>query len=248
MESFDRIIQAGIKKAIQHYWKTRTGQLSPRRRGGKVRDQGRRAEVTGGKQLDGFLWVIRDLLKDAGIPNAEVFTGQLNSYLPGYFRPTKRWDLLAIADGNLLASIEVKSQAGPSYGNNFNNRIEEAIGNAHDFWRAYQQGAFKTPMKPFLGYLMLLEDDAASTKPVRENEPHYEVLPEFKNASYAKRYQTFCEKAFREGLYDATAFLMSNQTGGLKGEFIEPSAELSFKNLAAAIYGRAVAYCKQRAS
>ena len=204
--------------------------------------------MTGGKQLDGFLWVIRDLLKDAGIPNAEVFTGQVDSYLPGYFRPTKRWDLLAITDGNLLASIEVKSQAGPSYGNNFNNRIEEAIGNAHDFWRAYQQGAFKTPMKPFLGYLMLLEDDAASTKPVRENEPHYEVLPEFKNASYAKRYQTFCEKAFREGLYDATAFLMSNQTGGLKGEFIEPSAELSFKNLAAAIYGRAVAYCKQRAS
>jgi len=248
MESFDKIIQVGIRKAIQHYWKTRTGQLSPRRRGGKVRDQGRRAEVTGGKQLDGFLWVIRDLLKDAGIPNAEVFTGQVDSYLPGYFRPTKRWDLLAITDGNLLASIEVKSQAGPSYGNNFNNRIEEAIGNAHDFWRAYQQGAFKTPMKPFLGYLMLLEDDAASTKPVRENEPHYEVLPEFKNASYAKRYQTFCEKAFREGLYDATAFLMSNQTGGLKGEFIEPSAELSFKNLAAAIYGRAVAYCKQRAS
>ena len=204
--------------------------------------------MTGGKQLDGFLWVIRDLLKDAGIPNAEVFTGQVDSYLPGYFRPTKRWDLLAITDGNLLASIEVKSQAGPSYGNNFNNRIEEAIGNAHDFWRAYQQGAFKTPMKPFLGYLMLLEHDAASTKPVRENEPHYEVLPEFKNASYAKRYQTFCEKAFREGLYDATAFLMSNQTGGLKGEFIEPSAELSFKNLAAAIYGRAVAYCKQRAS
>src|SRR6266571_4835864 len=124
MENFDRIIQAGIKKAIQLYWKTRTGQLSPRRRGGKVHDQGRRAEVTGGKQLDGFLRVIRDLLKDGGITNAEVFTGQIDSYLPGYFRPTKRWDLLAIADGNLLACIEVKSQAGPSYGNNFNNRIE----------------------------------------------------------------------------------------------------------------------------
>ena len=247
MENFDKIIQAGIKKAIQHYWKTRTGQLKPGRRGGKVRDQGKRGEVTGGKQLDGFLWVVRDLLKDAGIANAEVFTGQIDSYLPGYFRPTKRWDLLAIADDNLLACIEVKSQAGPSYGNNFNNRIEEAIGNAHDFWRAYKEEAFKTAMKPFLGYLMLLEHDKASTAPVRENEPHYEVLPEFKSASYAKRYQVFCEKAFREGLYDATAFLMSNKVGGLKGEFIEPSEDLSFKKLAAAIYGRAVAYCKQRA-
>lgn len=248
MESFDRIIQAGIKQAIQHYWKTRTGQLSPRRRGGKVRDQGKRAEVTGGKQLDGFLWVVRDLLKDAGIANAQVFTGQIDSYLPGYFRPTKRWDLLAVADGNLVACIEVKSHAGPSYGNNFNNRIEEAVGNAHDFWRAYKEGAFKTPLKPFLGYLMLLEHDTASTKPLKENEPHYKVLPEFKSASYAKRYQIFCEKAFREGLYDATAFLMSNKAGGLKGEFIEPSPELSFKKLAAAINGRAVAYCKQRPS
>ena len=246
MEKFDRIIQVSIKKAIQHYWETRTGQLSPRRRGGKVRDQGKRAEVTGGKQLDGFLWVVRDLLKDAGIADAEVFTGQIDSHLPGYFRPPKRWDLLAIAEANLRGSIEVKSQAGPSYGNNFNNRIEEAIGNAHDFWRAYKEGAFKTPMKPFLGDLMLLEHDAASTKPVRENEPHYEVLPEFKSASYAKRYQIFCEKAFKAGLYDASAFLMSNQAGGLKGEFIEPSEELSFRRLAAAIYGRAVAYCKQR--
>ena len=247
MESFDKIIQIGIKKAIQHYWKTRTGQLKPGRRGEKVRDQGKRAEVTGGKQLDGFLWVVRDLLKDAGIVDAEVFTGQIDSYLPGYFRPTKRWDLLVIADGNLLACIEIKSQAGPSYGNNFNNRIEEAIGNAHDFWRVYKEGAFKTAMKPFLGYLMLLEHDKASTAPVRENEPHYDVLPEFKSASYARRYQVFCEKAFREGLYDATAFLMSNKAGGLKGEFIEPSEDLSFKKLAAAIYGRAVAYCKQRA-
>ncbi|MGB5082590.1 MAG: PaeR7I family type II restriction endonuclease [Burkholderiales bacterium] len=88
MESFDKIIQVGIKNAIQHYWKTRTGQLKPGRRGGKVRDQGKRAAVTGGKQLDGFLEVIRDLLKEAGIADAQVFTGQVNSYLPGYFRGT----------------------------------------------------------------------------------------------------------------------------------------------------------------
>ena len=140
------------------------------------------------------------------------------------------------------------TQAGPSYGNNFNNRVEEAIGNAHDFWRAYQENAFKTTVKPFLGYIMLLDHDNASTRPVREHEPHFQVRPEFKNASYAKRYQLFCEKAFREGLYDATAFLMSEQDSGLDGEYIEPSNELSFKNLAAALYGRAVAYRKQRGS
>jgi Restriction endonuclease XhoI len=243
---FEKMIRIGLKKAIQHYWLTRTGQLSPERDGGEVRDQGRRAEVTGGKQLDGFLWVIRDLLEDGGIPHPEVFTGQLDSYLPGYFRPTKRWDLLVIADGYLLACIEIKSQAGSSYGNNFNNRIEEAIGNAHDFWRAYQVKAFRAAIKPFLGYIMLLEDDAASTRPVKLNEPHFKVLPEFQESSYCRRYQIFCEKAFREGLYDATALLMSNKDDGLKGEYIEPSPDLTFKRLAAAIYGRAVAYSKER--
>ena len=101
-------------------------------------------------------------------------------------------------------------------------------------------------MKPFLGFLMLLEHDAASTKAVKEKEPHFKVLPEFKDASYAKRYEIFCEKAQREGLYDATAFLMSNQRGGLKGEYIEPSDQLTLKALAAEIYGKAIAYCKQR--
>jgi hypothetical protein len=104
-----------------------------------------------------------------------VYTGQIDSYLPGYFRPTKRWDLLAIANGNLLACIEMKSQAGPSYGNNFNNRVEEAIGNAHDFWRAYQEKAFETAVKPFLGYIMLLEHDEAARRqlscPVGVNYP-----------------------------------------------------------------------------
>jgi len=244
MDKFEEIVQTGVRRAIQHYWLTRTKQISGQQ-AGPVQDQGRRGEVTGGKQLDGFLQVVRDVLALGGIKKVEVSTGQIDSYLPGYFRPTKRWDLLAIADGNLLACIEMKSQAGPSYGNNFNNRVEEAIGNAHDFWRAYQEKAFKTGMKPFLGYIMLLEHDEASTRPVREHEPHFKVRPEYRNASYARRYELFCEKAFREGLYDATAFLMSEKDSGLDGEYIEPSPELSFKNLAAALYGRAVAYGKQ---
>jgi len=244
MDEFETMIQAGLRLAIQQYWHTRSGQVRTQK-SGPARDKGRRGEVTGGKQLDGFLTIIRKILVAGGIKNADVYTGQIDSYLPGYFRPTKRWDLLAIADGDLLASIEIKSQAGPSYGNNFNNRVEEAIGNAHDFWRAYQEGGFRCGMKPFLGYIMLLEHDDASTRAVRENEPHFPVRPEFKNASYARRYQEFCEKAYREGLYDATAFLMSEETSGREGDYLEPSKELSFRNFAAALYGRAVARSKQ---
>ena len=55
-----------------------------------------------------------------------------------FYRPTKKWDLVVIDRGMLVAAVELKSQVGPSFGNNFNNRTEEAIGNAVDVWRAYE--------------------------------------------------------------------------------------------------------------
>ncbi|MEE4605477.1 MAG: PaeR7I family type II restriction endonuclease, partial [Desulfobacteraceae bacterium] len=78
--------------------------------------------------------------------------------MPGYFRPTKLWDLLVMNEGRLVAALEFKSQVGPSFGNNFNNRTEEALGTAHDLWTAYREGAFGEQTRPFVGWLMLLED------------------------------------------------------------------------------------------
>ena len=74
-------------------------------------------------------------------------------------------------EGELIAAIEFKSQAGPSFGNNFNNRCEEAIGTAHDFWTAFREGAFGRQSRPFLGWLMLVEDAGGSRAPVRDASP-----------------------------------------------------------------------------
>ena len=109
-----------------------------------------------------------------------------------------------IVDGTLIASIEFKSQVGPSFGNNFNNRTEEALGNATDIWAAYREGAFKPSARPWLGFFMLLEQAPRSTAPVRAREPHFKVFPEFKNATYAKRYEILLTKLLRERLYDGT--------------------------------------------
>jgi hypothetical protein len=73
----------------------------------------------------------------------DVTISKHETVLPGYFRPAKEWDLLVISKNNLIASIEIKSQVGPSFGNNFNNRVEEALGNACDIWTAYREGIFK---------------------------------------------------------------------------------------------------------
>ncbi|MBC8439333.1 MAG: hypothetical protein H8D87_06585 [Deltaproteobacteria bacterium] len=125
------------------------------------RDAGNRSAVTGGAQLDGFIHLLGLILKDTGLPDHTIF--KKKTVLPGYFRPTKNWDLVAVVNGERLASIEFKSHVGPSFGNNFNNRVEEALGSATDIWTAYREGAFKPSQKPWLGWLKLLED-APKTK------------------------------------------------------------------------------------
>jgi hypothetical protein len=91
--------------------------------------------------MDGFLAMVLDIVQAPMVWPTPRFTrsGRLLT-LPGYFRPTKLWDLLVIHKSELIAAIELKSQVG-SFGNNFNNRTEEAIGTAHDLWTAYRQEA-----------------------------------------------------------------------------------------------------------
>lgn len=127
-----------VRDAVAHYWKTLRRQSAKQKKGG---DHGRRGAVTGGKQMDGFCKVVHAVLLDAGMSNAEIHLDK-KLELPGYFRPTKNWDMLVVSRGRLVAAMEFKSQRGPSFGNNFNNRTEEAIGNAHDLWTAYREGAF----------------------------------------------------------------------------------------------------------
>ena len=140
------------RKAVKHFWATRESQALKQGGATGAKDQGFRAAVTGGKQMDGFVNLVLVLLCDAGIEEACVYC-ERNLEVPGYYRPEKRWDLIVVADETLLASIEFKSQVGPSFGNNFNNRTEEALGSATDLWAAYREGAFRESQRPWLGYL-----------------------------------------------------------------------------------------------
>jgi len=158
--------------------------------------------------------------------------------LPGYYRPTKAWDLVVVHEGVLVAAIELKALGGPSFGNNYNNRVEEGIGNAVDVWAGYREGLFGES-RPWLGYLMLLEEAPKSTAPVKNREPFFKVDPELKNASYKKRYEIYCRRLVRERLYDAACFLTSSAHPTSK--IHEPAADLSFATFMAAIRARAAA-------
>ena len=228
------------REAVCYYWQTRSRQLEQQRQAGGS-DQGLRSAVTGGAQMDGFIELLTKLVSEAGIARENIFYKE-SLELPGYFRPTTRWDFLVVVNGRLVAALEAKSQVGPSFGNNFNNRTEEAMGSALDLWTAFREQAFGSALRPWIGYLFLLEDCAASTKPVGVKEPHFQVSPEFRDSSYAKRYELFCRRLVLEKHYDSAAFLMSNPVQGLKGDYSEPAPDLVFQNFANSLVARVAAF------
>jgi hypothetical protein len=149
--------------------------------------------------------------------------------------------LLIVYKKMLIAVVETKSHVG-SFGNNVNNRAEEAVGNAADFWAAYREGAFRPSAKPWLGYFTLLEECPESTREIRLRQPHFPVFTEFQRASYAKRYEILLRKMVRDRLYDATCLLLSPREGGLReGECREPDVEIGFRNFIASLLGHATA-------
>lgn len=149
-----------------------------------------------------------------------------------------------LSGDDLIAVVEVKSQVG-SFGNNFNNRVEEALGNATDFWTAYRKGLFKPSGKPWLGYLFMLEESPASLRATQSiTLSPYPVDRTFQNLSYAQRYEVVCERMVRELLYDAACFFTSSADKGARGQFEQPNKELSIKNFAISLHARAAAFAK----
>jgi hypothetical protein len=234
-----------MRDAVRHFWRTRQSQSKNQGSASGVRDAGNRTAVTGGKHADGFVRMVGRLVEDAGVAELSIHTtSKRDRTLPGFFRPSKEWDLVVVSGTTLIAVVEVKSQVG-SFGNNFNNRVEEALGNATDFWSSYEKGTFQPSQRPWLGYLFMLEEIADSVRPTRPVtlEP-FPIDRAFNGLSYAKRYEEVCRRLVRERLYDAACFITSNLRTGIKGRYTEPSGEVSVRNFSRSLYAHASAFAK----
>ncbi|MBK6930126.1 MAG: PaeR7I family type II restriction endonuclease [Saprospirales bacterium] len=204
-------------------------------------DQGERAGVTAGKNMDRFIALMIDLIKDNGLVLADIHLKKAVLTLPGFFRPTKIWDVLVIHQNRLVAALELKSQVGPSFGNNFNNRAEEAIGAAHDFWTAYREGAFGKHPRPFVGWLIMVEDAPESRRPVTTSSPHFSVFPEFNKTSYLERYDILCQKLVQEQLYSAASVITSTRSAEMTGDYSDLSGMTSLKTFVTSLVGHIAA-------
>lgn len=161
-----------LKEAIEYFWLLRT------------------ESVRKAKHMDGFTEAIKATVK-------EHFPGMIfkrNHELPGYYRYSKKWDLALYDCDTFLAAIEYKSQIGSSR-KNFNNRIEEAIGNAHDLKKSCKK---KNLGKPWLGYLFLMEECEETTRSIEGRSSVY------------NNYKESLE-SLSEDLYDSTCLLLTNE-------------------------------------
>ena len=230
-------LEGTVRRAVRAFWATRSRQA--KRQGGRsgVKDAGQRGAVTGGAQMDGFIRIPRGLLIRCGFLAKAIFNSK-SLELPGWYRSQKQWDLLLVKDGNLVGAMELKSQIG-SLGNNFNNRAEEVIGLGTDTLAAFRQGLFDVSPRPWVGYLMLLEDTPRSTKAVGVKQPHFPVCEEFNGSSYVQRYSILLRKLVHDGLFDAACLIAANPERARSGDYRQPSPELTFERFARSLVGRA---------
>lgn len=185
--------------------------------------------------MDAISRLIHSELVRAGVPEESIHKRTCVE-LPGYYRPEKQWDLVVVRNSMLICAIELKSQAGPSFGNNFNNRVEEVVGSAGDLWTAFREGRLGETRAPWLGYFFLLEDCPESGSSVAVKEPHFCVDPVFVRASYQKRYEVLCTRLVLERMYTAACLVTSTRDADAP-VVIQPNANLSFSSFMASLVG-----------
>jgi hypothetical protein len=254
--------EALARLGVKQFWTGRSSALSS----DESKSQGgERAGVLSGKNMDGFLTMIDRLVRQNGLSNAEVHTaGRPLLTLPGFFRPTKLWDIIVMDGKRLVAAIELKSHVG-SFGNNFNNRTEEAIGTAHDLWTAIRDNVLGDQPRPFLGWLMLVEDGPGSRCLTRSTAKHFKVFPEFvapklenaprpKNGkepppllvSYLDRYEILCRRLMNENLYDRACLMTSSREAAVDGAYGEMSTTTNLTAFVAGLAGHVATWAAQR--
>lgn len=203
--------------------------------------------VRAGKTLDGFVDLFTWIVHNNGLTNAEIIQGD-EAKLPGFFRPSKAWDVVVLNNGELIAAIELKSIAD-SFGKNFNNRTEEVLGSGIDLQTAFEENAFAGLSRLFTGYLILVEDCPETLKSRQIQMKYFKVMKEFmKNPEmfesdyskqdngffpkidgigYMDRFDLMCKRLVQKQLYTSACVIKSPRTAINDGSYSKVSAETS---------------------
>ena len=76
------------REAVKAFWGNRVAARQKQIESGKA-DQGERAGVTAGKNMDGFLALVLDIINANGLAHAQIYQNRAMLTLPGYFLTNK---------------------------------------------------------------------------------------------------------------------------------------------------------------
>jgi hypothetical protein len=93
------------REAVQLFWRNREAARQKQIDSGSE-DRGERAGVTAGKNMDGVLSLVEALAHANGLSRATIHRDRALLTLPGFFRPTKLWDMLIMNEKRLVAALE----------------------------------------------------------------------------------------------------------------------------------------------
>lgn len=168
-----------ITEAIKYFIETRVN----------AKGSNNRINACSGKGFSKVTDVLIDSIKKVvpSDPDKYKILRDRQATLPGYFRPKKDWDIIVKNENDeVILVIELKSLP-TSFGNNFNNRVEECVGSGFDLKTYYEKNGLT---RPFVCYLMVMPDCIETNK-----------LKSFDNMSYLSRFKALCNKVVEEDLY-----------------------------------------------
>lgn len=228
------VTRQDFENAVAAYWDAKRTQNELSQIRNRV-GAGTAGSVRGGKHFDAIAALLAKFFLDAGYPpDAIRITGRAALALPGYYRPQKQWDVVIAHENTLVAAFELKALGAPSFGNNYNNRVEEALGSAVDIRRAALENLYPGE-KPWLGYFFIMEDAPGSRRPNRTDSGAFPIEPVWRNRSHQERFAIFCDRLMAEGLYDAICYVTSSSDNPTPNEL---ASSLDWRHFSAAINAR----------
>lgn len=215
--------------AVSMFWTKRADQMAALADGGAA---GGAARAAG--HMNGIRDLVAELFTTAGMPDDAII---FEPYLPGYYRPRKRWDMAVRYKGALVAALEFKSQVG-SVGKNISNRFEEALGTATDTWAAQRMYAAYGELPPWLGYVFVLREDEETERAGRSVTALFETDPAFEGLSYNQRYQEMLRRFMGDNIYQGGWLITTKSDAAGTVSYQEPLATATGDAFRAAIEGR----------
>ncbi|MFJ8442309.1 PaeR7I family type II restriction endonuclease [Kitasatospora griseola] len=221
-----------FEDAVAAYWGVKQAQAEQSAIKAAV-GTGTAGSIRAGRHFDSIAVLLSKFFVEAGYPSESIRISK-GLELPGYYRPQKQWDVVVTYENTLVAAFEMKALGGPSFGNNYNNRVEEALGSAVDLRRAALADLYPGE-KPWLGYFFIMQDEEGSRREVKPAKGALPVDPVWHKKSYQDRFGIFCQRLMAEQLYDAVCYVTSSATNPKPNE---PVASLDWRHFSAAINAR----------